>query len=96
MEAQAATLKPSSRARVRATDTTRSLNEPVGLTVSFFSHRSDSPSSAPKRSARSSGVRPAPRSTAPAALAGNRSAYRQIVFGPAAMRSREIVAAIAS
>src|SRR5580698_5431718 len=89
VEAQAATLKPSSRARVRATETTRSLNEPVGLTVSFFSQRSDRPSSAPKRSARRSGVKPAPRSTAPRGLAGNRSAYRQIVFGPAAIRSRD-------
>ena len=74
VEAQAATLNPSSRALVRATDTTRSLNEPVGLTVSFFSHSSDSPSSAPRRSARRRGVRPAPRSTAPSALAGNKSA----------------------
>ena len=36
VEAQAATLKPSWRALVRATETTRSLKEPVGLAVSFL------------------------------------------------------------
>ena len=96
VEAHAATLKPSSRARVSATETTRSLNEPVGLTVSFFTHSSESPSSAPKRSARNNGVKPAPRSTAPSALAGSRSAYRQIVLGPAATLWREIDAEMAS
>src|ERR1700760_2410054 len=40
VEAQAATLNPSSWALVRATDTTRSLKEPVGLRVSFLIHSS--------------------------------------------------------
>src|ERR1700730_12357885 len=84
VEAQAATLKPSSRALVRATEVTRSLNGPVGLRGSFLSQRSPSPNSAASRSAWTRGVIPAPRSTAPDAAAGNRSAYRQIVCGPAA------------
>src|SRR5439155_6814683 len=99
VEAQAATLKPSSRALVSATETTRSLNEPVGLRVSFFSQSSPSPSSAASRSARTRGVNPAPRSTALSPLvnaAGSRSAYRQIVGGPAAIFSRDTLAAIAS
>ena len=74
VEAQAATLKPSSWALVSATDTTRSLNEPVGLRVSFLIHSSPRPSSAARRSARTSGVNPAPRLTAPSAAAGSRSA----------------------
>ena len=61
-EAQAATLNPSWRALVSATDTTRSLNDPVGLAVSFLIHSSPSPSSAASRSARTKGVQPAPRS----------------------------------
>src|SRR5271167_4887274 len=40
VDAQAATLKPSWRALVRATETTRSLNDPVGLAVSSFIHSS--------------------------------------------------------
>ena len=43
MEAQASTSKPSSRARARATDTTRSLNECVGLAASFLTHTSPRP-----------------------------------------------------
>jgi hypothetical protein len=74
VEAQAATLKPSSCALVRATDTTRSLNDPVGFTVSFFTHSSRKPSSAASRSARTKGVKPAPRLTAPSAEAGSKSA----------------------
>ena len=75
VEAQAATLKPSWRALVSATDTTRSLNEPVGFTVSFLTHTSPSPSSAASRSARTSGVKPAPRSTDGASIStGSRSA----------------------
>ena len=73
VEAQAATLKPSCRALVRATDTTRSLNDPVGLAVSSFIHSSPSPSSAARRSARTSGVYPAPRSTGAASSTGSRS-----------------------
>src|ERR1035438_5485239 len=58
VEAQAATLKPSWRALVSATETTRSLKDPVGLAVSSLI-----PSSPARRSARTSGVKPAPRST---------------------------------
>ena len=56
------TLKPSSRAFVSATDTTRSLNDPVGLAVSSLIQSSPSPSSDASRSALTSGVIPAPRS----------------------------------
>ena len=74
VDAQAATLKPSSRALVNATDVTRSLNDPVGFMVSFLSHSSPRPSSAARRSARTSGVHPAPRSTAPSGEAGRSGA----------------------
>src|ERR1039458_10181436 len=84
VEAHAATLKPSWRALVSATDTTRSLNDPVGLAVSSLIHNSPKPSSAAHRSARPSGVNPAPRSTGLASSTGNRSPYRQIVRGPLA------------
>ena len=50
--------KPSSCARASATDTTRSLNEWVGLAVSFLTHSSRSPSRAARRSAFTSGVQP--------------------------------------
>jgi hypothetical protein len=96
VEAQAATLKPSSRALASATDTTRSLNEPVGLRVSSFSHSWPRPSSAARRSARTSGVAPAPRSISPGGIDGSRSAQRQMVRGPASTRSRVIVARTAS
>ena len=96
VEAQAATLNPSWRALVSATDTTRSLNDPVGLAVSSLIHNSPNPSSAASRSARTSGVNPAPRSTGAASATGNRSPYRQIDRGPAAIRSRVTVAAIRS
>src|SRR5579872_3048274 len=62
VDAHAATLNPSWRALVSATDTTRSLNEPVGLAVSFLIHSSPRPSSAARRSARTSGVHPVPKS----------------------------------
>ena len=74
VEAQAATLKPSWRALVRATETTRSLKDPVGLAVSFLIHSSPRPSSAASRSARTSGVNPAPRSTGASSSTGSRSA----------------------
>ena len=51
VDAHAATLNPSSRAFVSATDTTRSLNDPVGLAVSSLIQSSPSPSSAASRSA---------------------------------------------
>ena len=52
------TLNPNSSALLSATETTRSLNEFVGLRVSFLSHTSPRPSSAASRSARTSGVKP--------------------------------------
>ena len=76
----------SSLALVRATETTRSLNEPVGLWVSSLIHSSPSPSSDAKRSALTSGVMPAPRSIGAGSSTGRRSEYLQIVCGPDAMR----------
>ena len=58
VEAQATVSKPSSMARARATDTTRSLNECVGFAVSFLIHSSPIPSRSARRSARTSGVQP--------------------------------------
>ena len=49
---------PSSCARARATETTRSLNECVGLAVSFLTQSSRIPSFCARRSARTSGVHP--------------------------------------
>ena len=63
VDAQAAVVKPSRRALESATDTTRSLNEPVGFRVSSFSHSSRTPSASARRVERRSGVQPAPRST---------------------------------
>ena len=74
VDAQAAILKPSWRALVSATDTTRSLNDPVGLAVSSLIHSSPSPSSAASRSALTRGVNPAPRSTGLGSSTGSRSA----------------------
>ena len=52
--------KPSSRARASATETTRSLNEWVGLAASFLTHTSlAGRARSASRSARSSGVQPA-------------------------------------
>ena len=96
VDAQAAVLKPNSSAFDNATDVTRSLNEFVGLRVSFFSHTSPSPSSSARRSARTSGVNPAPRSIAESHSTGSRSAYRQIESGPFAIDSRLVFFLIAS
>ena len=74
VDAHAATLNPNSSAFDSATDVTRSLNELVGFTVSFLIHTSPRPSSAASRSARTSGVKPAPRSTAGLRSDGSRSA----------------------
>ena len=49
---------PSSCARARATETTRSLNECVGFAVSFLTQSSRIPSLWARRSARTSGVQP--------------------------------------
>ena len=74
VEAHAATLNPSWRALVSATDTTRSLNEPVGLAVSSLTHSSPRPSSAARRSARTRGVHPVPRSMGSGSDTGSRGA----------------------
>src|SRR6266576_4911472 len=55
--------KPSSRALVEAIETGRSLNEKVGLTVSFLIHRFLRPRTLPRLSALTSGVKPACEST---------------------------------
>ena len=65
---------PNSTAFVVATDTTRSLKECVGLAVSFFIQRLSRPSASPRLRARTSGVNPAPMSTAFSAEAGSSSA----------------------
>jgi hypothetical protein len=62
VDAHAAVVKPRRRALDIATDTTRSLNEPVGLRVSSFNHSSRTPSTSANRVLRRSGVHPAPRS----------------------------------
>ena len=63
VEAQATVVKPYSRAADSATETTRSLNEWVGLALSSLTHSDFIPSSAASRSARRSGVQPAPSET---------------------------------
>src|ERR1035437_9154630 len=63
VDAQAAVVKPRRRALDSATETTRSLKEPVGLRVSSLSQSSLTPRTSDKRVARRSGVQPAPRST---------------------------------
>src|SRR3712207_9049789 len=59
VDAQAYRSKPSARAAVSATDTTRSLKEWVGLAESSFTYSgARTPSAAPRPSARTSGVQP--------------------------------------
>ena len=59
VDAQEITLKPSSTARVAATDTTRSLYDSVGwFTESSLRYSSLSPSRSASRSQRTSGVNP--------------------------------------
>src|SRR5688572_25294759 len=96
VDAQAAVLKPKSRALPSATATTRSLNEFVGFRVSSLSQSSPRPSSAPSRSARINGVHPAASAPPAGGSTGSSGPYRQIDGGPAAIDSREIVEAIAS
>ena len=89
VEAQAMRSKPSSRAAVIATETTRSLNEWVGLAESSLTHSGAvNPSASPRRSARISGVIPVPESTRVAGIlarpaAGRRNARSSA--GPAAI-----------
>ncbi|MND02057.1 hypothetical protein D3C83_213050 [compost metagenome] len=56
VDAHAMASKPNSRAFAIATETTRSLNDHVGFTVSFFTHSVSRPTAFASRSARSSGV----------------------------------------
>ena len=82
VEAHAIVSKPSSRARDTATETTRSLNECVGLAASFLTHTSRRPSRSASRSARISGVQPAGRPDArgqPPRGAGRAAGERQEV-----------------
>jgi hypothetical protein len=58
VDAHATVSNPSSTARASAIETTRSLNECVGLAVSFLIHSSPMPSRSASRSARTSGVMP--------------------------------------
>ena len=74
VEAQATVSKPSSTARASATDTTRSLNECVGLAVSFLIHTSRSPSLSARRSARTSGVQPVGSADRAGPVSGRKSA----------------------
>ena len=68
VEAHAMRVKPSSRAAVMATDTTRSLNECVGFAESsLIQTGAVKPSSSARRSARISGVMPVFESTRVAA-----------------------------
>src|SRR5258708_10956684 len=73
VDAHERTSKPSSRARVLAIETGRSLKENVGLTVSFLSHKLRSPSAHPRLSALISGVKPACVSTTCSPLTGNKA-----------------------
>src|SRR5690606_11484089 len=99
VDAQATVSNPNARAVVSATDTTRSLNDQVGLTVSFLIHRSLRPSTSPRRGAGVRGVSPPPRctgSTGSSVGTGSRSRYRHRVGGPPAIDSRVTERAIAS
>ena len=82
VEAHAIVWKPSSRARASATDTTRSLNECVGLAASFLIHTSRRPSRSASRSARSSGVQPA--GSVPC---GGRLTGQEVAVAPQRVRS---------
>jgi hypothetical protein len=63
VEAQDTVVKPKARAADRATDTTRSLNECVGLALSSLTHSLRMPSACARLRASRSGVMPAPRLT---------------------------------
>ena len=73
VEAHATVVKPSSRARAIAIETTRSLNECVGLAASFLIHTSSRPSRSASRSARISGVIPAASAPLGAVATGRKS-----------------------
>src|ERR671918_1157296 len=96
VEAHAATSKPNDLATLSAIVTTRSLNEWVGLPPSFLIQSLRSPSSAASLGACLNLVHPVPMSMRPLSGAGSRAAYRHIVWGPCAMESLVISAAMAS
>ena len=74
VDAHATVSNPSSWARARAIETTRSLNECVGLAVSFLTHTSRSPSRSARRPARTSGVQPVGSAERGAPSSGRKSA----------------------
>src|SRR5207253_3206362 len=78
VEAQTTAFEPSSMAFEMATVMPRSLNEPVGLAPSYFSHTSR-PVSEESASDRTSGVPPSHRvTTGVASVTGSRSRYSSI------------------
>src|SRR3954453_23601100 len=88
VEAQANRVKPSPRAAVSATETTRALNEWVGLAESSFTHSGAvRPTAAARAGAATSGVRPGSRVTRVAGSwpVGSSPAYRQMFCGPASI-----------
>src|SRR5690606_37073634 len=98
VEAQATRVKPSPRAAVSATDTTRSLNEWVGLAESSLTHSGAcKPISAASASAGTSGVSPGSSVTRDfgSCPTGSRAAYRHWFGGPAAISSRVTAASAA-
>src|SRR5829696_6285205 len=77
VEAHPTVFIPNSRALLRATETTRSLNDRVGkLTASFLIHRVRTPSASAKRSARTRGVPPTCGPTDGSPAIGRSSRYR--------------------
>src|SRR4051794_34912178 len=81
VEAQANRVKPRPRAAVSATETTRSLNEWVGLAESSLTNSgARTPTAAARAGAATSGVRPGSRVTRVDGSwpAGRRAAYRQM------------------
>src|SRR3954451_24415864 len=78
VDAHTTALAPSSAALEMATVMPRSLNEPVGLRPSYFSH-TRAPSRSDKRGAGTSGVAPSSNvTTGVAALTGRKSRYSSI------------------
>src|SRR5437763_14682118 len=91
VEAQAKRVNPSPRAAVSATDTTRSLNERVGLAESSLTHNGAAmPTSAASADAGTNGVNPGVRVPRAAGSwpTGSSPAAVQIVLPPAAIHSR--------
>src|SRR5437879_12231388 len=87
--AQATLSDPNSLALFTATATTRSLNDHDGWqTESFLIQTSRQPSSSARFCARISGVNPTWWPTAMSPSTGNRSLYRHIEGGPAAIDAR--------